>query len=160
MGIQCGSALLGRHKVIGDIQGRRSSRPDFAPDSLWRFGLTICLSLQETVFPSSHHRHPLTPVRTFDCSEHHRQAMDVIGTACLCRYPLSNIPEKLRHHAKVAASFPGIRLLRRNERFCFVEQPIRLRGVFAADLLKAVPKDRSLCADDPPSRVPRGPQPF
>ncbi len=51
--------------------------------------------------------------------------------------------EKLRHHTKVPASFLGIRLFGRNKRLCFVEHPVRLLYVFASDVLKAVPNDRS-----------------
>src|SRR6202023_676267 len=109
---------------------------------------------------SDNNRHPLTPICTFYGSEHHRQALDIVGTARLCRYSLRNVPQKLRHHAKVSAGLIGIGLFGRTKTLGFVEEAFRFLDIFTSNVVKSVPADRAFGADNPPDAIPRSAQTF
>ena len=74
--------------------------------------------------------------------------------------PSVNVPQKLRHHAKVPASLAGIGLFGRDKTLAFVKESFRFLHIFTSNVVKAVPADRSFGADNPPDAIPRSAQTF
>ncbi len=59
-------------------------------------------------------RNLYSPARScaFNRPEHHRQAVDIVGTPCFGGNSVGDVPQKLVHHAKVPSSLLGDPALR------------------------------------------------
>src|SRR5258705_1477885 len=115
--------------------------------------------MREMVF-SNCNRYSLPPIGTFDRSEHHRQTLDIVGTARLCRDSLLNVPYKLGHYAEVPAGLDRVGFFGGGKTLTLVKKSLWFRDIFSPNIFKAVPADRSLGADNAPDAIPRGAHSF
>src|ERR1700730_6917910 len=87
--------------------------------------------------------------------EHHRQAVDIVGTPCFGRNSVGDVSQELVHHAKMASRFLGIRLFGRDKTLALIKKSFCFLEIFSSNIVKAVPANRAFGSANPPDTIPR-----
>src|ERR1700675_2441058 len=96
----------------------------------------------------------------FNRPEHHRQAVDIVGTPCFGGNSIGDIPQKLVHHAKVPSCLLGVRLFGRDKTLALIKESFRFLDIFSSNIVEAVPANRAFGSANPPDTIPRRTQAF